>query len=483
MPEKVRALGRAILRLPWHFRNNHRTDNPRYRRAAWVVLWLGFGGLLICIVGAAVETLAALDRVRIDETQIRKVFLDRLTVLDQIRSGIYLSGTYVRDFLLSPDPSSAAAQSQRLSALQRETRVAIATYGERVGQLEREPFRALEAEVDEYWRVLNNTVAWTPEERNKRRDAFFYDELIPRRTGMLQIADRIALVNEHGLNRAEEQLQAASAGLRRTLVATFAITLGGGLILALLTITHTIRLERELERRLEENLRARSDLQELSARLLRAQENERRTLARELHDEVGQSLSAILMEADNAVCAEAPGEMREHLASVKRLAEKTVNEVRDLALLLRPSMLDDFGLVPALNWHAREMSKRTGLNVVVEAGDDADDLPDDHKTCIYRLVQEALNNSARHANARTVQVVVKHQGDNVRFSVRDDGAGFDTRFVRGLGLLGMEERVRRLGGELKIDSHLGRGTLIAAELPVTEIATRNGNGSYSHIAG
>jgi signal transduction histidine kinase len=197
---------------------------------------------------------------------------------------------------------------------------------------------------------------------------------------------------------------------------------------------------------------------------------------------VGQSLSAILMEADNAECAELPGEIREHLASVKRLAEKTVNEVRDLALLLRPSMLDDFGLVPALNWHAREMSKRTGLNVVIHADEDADDLPDDHKTCIYRLVQEAVHNSARHANARTVEVVVKYEGEQVLFTVRDDGGGFDPRLVRGLGLLGMEERVRRLGGDLQIDSQLGRGTLIAARLPVTELNRNNGN-AYSHIAG
>jgi signal transduction histidine kinase len=217
---------------------------------------------------------------------------------------------------------------------------------------------------------------------------------------------------------------------------------------------------------------------------VRAQENERRTLARELHDEVGQSLSAILMEAENAECADEISEIREHMASVRKLAEKTVNEVRDLALLLRPSMLDDFGLVPALNWHAREMTKRTGLNVVVNADDGADNLPDEHKTCIYRLVQEAVNNSARHANARTVEVIVKHEGGRVQFSVRDDGVGFDTRFVRGLGLLGMEERVRRLGGELKLDSQLGRGTLIAAELPVVElIGNGNGNGRHTHTAG
>lgn len=455
------------------------------RRAPWLVLWLGFGGLLMGIIGAAVGTLRTLDRVRLDESRFRKSFLARLSALDQIRSQIYLSGTYVRDFLLSPDPSGAAAQSDRLVSLKKDTQTAIQAYSRGLEPEEREPFLALQSEIEEYWRVLDQTIAWTANERNQKRDSFFYDELVPRRTAMLQIADRIALVNEHGLNRSEQQLAASSGSLRGSLMVTFGITLAGGLVLALLTIGYTLRLERELERRLEENAHARADLQELSARLVRAQENERRTLARELHDEVGQSLSAILMETENAEFAEELGEIREHLASVRTLAEKTVNEVRDLALLLRPSMLDDFGLVPALNWHAREMTKRTGLNVVVTADDDADDLPDEHKTCIYRLVQEAVNNSARHANARTVEVVVKHEGSRVQFSVRDDGAGFDTRFVRGLGLLGMEERVRRLGGKLQLDSQLGRGTLISAQLPLVELDRKmgNGNGIHTHFAG
>jgi signal transduction histidine kinase len=462
-----------------------RKFGPVRRNAPWLVLWLGFGGLLVCIIGAAVGTLTALDRVTGEETRIRKAFLERSTALDAIRSQIYLSGAYVGYFLLSPDPSGAEAQVGRLTTLERDTRSALAVYSHLLEPSDHDPFHALQNEIDEYWQILHRTISWTPEQRNRLRDSFFYDELLPRRTAMLQIAERIALVNERGLSRSEDRLAQSSLNLRRTLTATFGITLAGGFVLALLTIVYTLRLERELQRRLEENARARGDLQELSARLLRAQENERRSLARELHDEVGQSLSAILMETENAECAEDPREIREHLASVKTLAGKTVNEVRDLALLLRPSMLDDFGLVPALNWHAREMTKRTGLSVVVSADDEADYLPDEHKTCIYRLVQEAVNNSARHANARNVEVMVVREDSRVRFSVRDDGAGFDTRFVRGLGLLGMEERVRRLGGQFQLNSQLGRGTLITAELPLSDLGGKNGNGngSHSHLAG
>ena len=189
-----------------------------------------------------------------------------------------------------------------------------------------------------------------------------------------------------------------------------------------------------------------------------------------------------MMEAGNAEAAPNAGEIRRRVASIALIAEKTLNVVRDLALLLRPSMLDDFGLVPALNWHAREMSKRTGLDVRISADPASGDLPDEHKTCIYRLVQEALNNAARHAGARRLEVTVKNEDDRVLFSVHDDGGGFDKTSVRGLGILGMEERVRRLGGKFQIDSQLGRGTTISAELPLPEMTEVN-HAAHSHTAG
>jgi signal transduction histidine kinase len=451
-------------------------SGEKRRKPSWLILTLGFGGLLICIVAGAVGTLVASQRARNTEAQSRKVFLERLGALDQIRAQIYLSGTYVRDFLLSPDPDTAKAQAAHLATLKSETRNALAAYGRELEPDEREPFLALRSEIEAYWRVLDATVGWSPQERNRLRFPFFYTELVPRRTAMLQIADRITSVNERGLTRSEERSAASADSLRRYLMLTFAGTLSGGLILALLTIGFTLRLERELDRR-------RADLQELSTLLLRAQENERRALARELHDEVGQSLSAILMETEGAEVAEQPVEIREHLGSIKELAEKTVNQVRDLALLLRPSMLDDLGLAPALNWHARETSKRTGLNVLVSADDAIDRLPDEHRTCIYRMVQEAVNNAVRHAKARTVEVAVRKEAQKVKVTVQDDGVGFDTRFVRGLGLLGMEERVRRLGGHLKVSSEPGRGTLVHAALPVAELDQRNGHGANSYLVG
>jgi signal transduction histidine kinase len=140
--------------------------------------------------------------------------------------------------------------------------------------------------------------------------------------------------------------------------------------------------------------------------------------------------------------------------------------IRNMTLLLRPSMLDDFGLVPALEWHAREISKRTGLRVHVTAEESAGELPDQLKTCIYRVVQEALHNCMRHAQARNVNVLVEQQAHRIVLSVEDDGHGFDAGRVRGLGLVGMEERVKHLGGAFEVRSQPGSGTRVSVELPL-----------------
>ena len=455
-----------------------------------LVLSVGFGGLILFILAAAIGTLVLLDRVRTDDTRIRQAFLGRLRALEQIRSEIYLSGTDMRDFLLSPGTGGVDAPRKDIVALHAQTQAALDAYSRSLDPAEEDAFQALRSEIDAWWQAFQTAFQWTPRERERLRFTFFYEQVVPRRITMLQIADRIAEINELGLNRAEERLAQSAENLRLSLYLTFGIALLGGMTLAIATTALVLRLEREVERRLNETLEARSDLQALSARLVRAQEDERRTLARELHDEVGQSLSAIMMEANSVGAALHPaddagkiasqirGDVRDRVSSIASMAEKTLNIVRDLALLLRPSMLDDFGLVPALNWHAREMSKRTGLNVRIVADEISDDLPDEHKTCIYRVVQEALNNAARHANARNLQVIVKNEGARVVFSVRDDGSGFDKRFVRGLGMLGMEERVRRLGGELHIDSEMGRGTTISAELPLPEMAKAETAGAH-----
>lgn len=452
------------------------------RQRPGLILVMGFGGLLLLMAVAEIASLILLNTLRQNDAQLQARFLARNRTLERIRSNIYLSGTYVRDSLLAPEASDARAQVAALEGLRRDIETSVESYAGTLEADEVEPFRALRSEIDAYWKVLDRTFAWSPEERNKYRDAFFYQELVPRRTSMLQIADRIETLNEDALKRGNEKLGAVFARLQLGLVGMIAITLLGGAALAGLTIFHILRLEGEVQRRLQESVQAQAGLQELSAKLVRAQEEERRKLSRELHDEIGQSFSAVLMEAENLLDLEPASDVRPHLNAIRSIAEKGINEIRNMALLLRPSMLDDFGLVPALDWQARETAKRTGMHVEV-ASEVADELPEEHKTCIYRVVQEALNNCARHAQASTVQVAVRSETGQILLSVQDDGSGFDTQRIRGMGLLGMEERVRHLGGTFEIDSRPGRGTLLQVRLPMAALNGDGRNGKRPHTAG
>jgi signal transduction histidine kinase len=454
------------------------------RQRPWLVLVGGFGGLLLLMAAAETGALLFLNSWRHNGTELQGHFLARNRTLEKIRANIYLSGTFARDSLLAPEVSGAKAQIATLLNLRHDTDGLLDSYAQSLELEENVPFRTLRNEIDAYWKVLDRTFAWTADERNKYRFAFFYEEMVPRRTSMLQIADRIATLNEDALKRGDAQLGALFGRLQFGLVAMIVVTLLGGASLAALTIFHILRLESQVQERLKESVQARAGLQELSAKLVRAQEDERRALSRELHDEVGQSFSAVLMEAENLLDMEPTAEVRPHLESLRSLAENGMNEIRNMALLLRPSMLDDFGLVPALNWQARETAKRTGMRVQIDS-EVEDELPDDHKTTIYRIVQEALNNCARHAQATTVQVSVRGENGQILLNVQDDGSGFDPQRVRGLGLLGMEERVRHLGGEFVIDSRPGRGTLLHIALPLASLNGdgRNGTHSNSHSAG
>ncbi len=258
--------------------------------------------------------------------------------------------------------------------------------------------------------------------------------------------------------------------METTLSQSFVIAMASALLLVVACMVYILRLERQTRLRYVELARSRHELQRLSSRLVDAQESERRAISRELHDEIGQSLGALLVDLArlSATLPPSPPEVKEQVDRMKSVAEGSVQAVRNIALLLRPSMLDDLGLGPALEWQGREVSRRSDIEVEVRA-ESAGDLPPEYATCIYRLVQEALNNAVRHSGAKRALVELDQSERSVRVRISDDGRGFDPNRTRGLGILGMEERVKRLGGEFRLDSAPGRGAAIAAELPLPPI--------------
>jgi len=203
-------------------------------------------------------------------------------------------------------------------------------------------------------------------------------------------------------------------------------------------------------------------------RVVEAQELERRRLARELHDETGQALASILLGLKPLERAATTPEVRAEVAAVRQLVVSTLQDVRALAVELRPAALDDFGLVPAVERLTATVREQADLRIDLEAQLGSERLPAEVETALYRVVQEALTNIVKHAGARRVSILLGRKGAAVVAVVEDDGLGFDPRRTRedALGLAGMRERMALLGGGLRVESASGAGTTLVAEVPI-----------------
>ena len=223
------------------------------------------------------------------------------------------------------------------------------------------------------------------------------------------------------------------------------------------------RLARSFKRLLE---RVEHERRRVGQQVLRAQERERRRLASDLHDEVNQALTAILLRLE-ALGQDVPPDAAADVAELKRLVNQAMRELLNLARQLRPTALDDHGLVPAIDAQLTRFAARTGLKVNLDAQGDVDSLGEDEQTAVYRIVQEALTNVGRHAGATSVEIQLARGGYGTVLRIRDDGAGFDpgSSDDEGLGLEGMVERARVVGGELDLRSAPGAGTSLTMRLP------------------
>jgi signal transduction histidine kinase len=246
------------------------------------------------------------------------------------------------------------------------------------------------------------------------------------------------------------------------------VALYTGLAVAILSVSLTRRLEKEYQREHEATLAAKLDLQRLSARLVAAQEEERQSLSRELHDQVGQTLTAIKIDLARAEQSLLPSQsdLIDRLRRARQGAEETLEIIRRMSMLLRPSMLDDLGLSAALGWYIKQFSASTSIRVSLNDDGSADHLPAADKTSLYRIVQETLTNCARHAEARSVHITLASEDHCYKVQIADDGKGFvPSQTPRGLGLVGIGERVAGMGGLLNLKSAPGAGTQIAISIP------------------
>jgi signal transduction histidine kinase len=244
----------------------------------------------------------------------------------------------------------------------------------------------------------------------------------------------------------------------------------GGVAVAWFSLQYSDNLEAQAAARFDEVLAAKVELERLSNRLMEIQEEERTRLSRELHDEIVQNVAVLKIEITQALAFIESPRAREPLTRARDLADRTVGAVRNISLLLRPSLLDDLGLGPALQWQMDDFRRRTGVRCDYVEENLGPTLPDAVNTCVYRVTQEALRNCEKHSGARNVRVRVRQDSGLLTVEVKDDGCGFDPgrRDLTSLGVLGMRERAVTLGGDLQIQSKIGEGTSVRLTIPAID---------------
>ena len=214
-------------------------------------------------------------------------------------------------------------------------------------------------------------------------------------------------------------------------------------------------------------------LHHLSQEILQAQEEERQRLARELHDEAAQTLTSLLVYLKLLEKSQDPDEAQ-RIQNLRKLTAHALEEVRQVALELRPKILDDWGLEAALGWRVDELSKACSIRANLQVIGMRNRLPRDLELTFYRVAQEAINNIARHSHARHAQIALKREEHYLTLEIKDDGVGFNTTVIQAgrlqeLGLLGMRERMALVGGEFVIESEPGKGTRLVARAPLASL--------------
>jgi signal transduction histidine kinase len=439
------------------------------RLKTWLVAALGLG-VLLTITG--VSMLASMRKAEGIYTELDRLNNHHQRVdanLRRLRSDVNLSGIYVRDYLLDVARERAPGYREQIAEFRRTN---MATLAELKTLIKRDDqIASLQAKLNEYWEAFDPLFDWTPAQKIARSASFLRREVVPRREAALTLARDIEELNNANLAAQKDEVARRYAAFRADLDALLWRTVLLGLGVSVIVVSRLRVLEKRSEL-------AEHQMRELSQQLVNTQEEERRHLSRELHDHIAQVLTGLRMELgriERTTVSIGAG-----VAECKRLVDNMFHTVRNLALGLRPSMLDDFGLQAALEWHVRDFMDRYALAVDLNIDGDFDTLPDKHRTCAYRIVQEAMTNCVRHAQATAIHVTVTSDDEHLRVSISDNGIGLSPAHHRkGLGLRGIQERVKELRGTMSISRGPVGGTIIAAHLPLPN----SEDVSFARVAG
>jgi len=432
----------------------------------------GYAAVIAVLVFAAVEAYRIQSSVSVQHLEIYRHYVEQDATVAILRRNLWLAGTYVRDFFIQTTPEQGRQLREQLQQLRAEDDAAL----DKLARMNanRQVLENIRKNLAEFRAIIEPLPATMLNEPDERQFEFLQREIVPRRGDLYTALLSIQAADQQRLQESEREFAAARRSAANRLLIILGLCVLLAMVVARASLRHAENLERKAELHFREVEQARSELQELSARLLEIEEEDRRNLSRELHDEIGQALALLQIEISHAhgLLPAQPEAARERLRRARQLAEQTVQTIRDISLLLRPPLLDDLGLAPALQFQLEGFLRRSGITCEFSEEGVSEDLPDSVKTCVYRVVQEALHNCEKHSGARNVRVLVRQLADCLTAEIADDGCGFlpvdpgAPSRRRGLGLLGMRERASIAGGSLVIDSAPGRGARIRLSIPL-----------------
>jgi signal transduction histidine kinase len=398
-------------------------------------------------------------------------FTEGEEVLFAVRERVLLTSVLVRDAALENGADGISSHRDQLQKIRDEVERTLHRYVPRVDSaVEREHWTRLRAELDEYWTSLSPVL--TGQVTGNAAQVFLRGTVIPKHELVLRVSEDLRTLNQDALREQHATVAELHRGVRERIWWTSGLAVAVGFFVALLAGSYIGRLESWIRQQHNQERQHKRELQRLSAELEDARENERRTIARDLHDEIGQALMTIKLDLGVLERnGQLSGASAAALAEARSSTDLAIHTVRDLSQLLHPPMLDDFGLAVTLQAYVRAFSERTGVRTELVLDRMNARVPSDVEVCAYRIVQEALTNVAKHARASACRVYLHRLPYSLLVTVEDDGRGMavavegrtETRV--GVGLVSVRERVLRAGGTVNMES-AGRGTRLTVELPV-----------------
>ena len=436
-------------------------------KTRWILV-VAFSGMLLMMILAGMDSLRSLRKLNQVSNEVTQQFATRSHALVTVVVSFHMYTDQMEQYLLSDEITSDSSGAAEVTKHGAAVHAALAIYPQDSGPEEHSLLDQIEKQVTSQESHFGGVLVSSGTDRKRLGHTLVLEELMPTRTQVLQLASSLSALNDKRLGEQNEALILQFQGLQSRLARTVFFALVAGLLLSLVAGYYILRLEQRGRARYLALAKSRQELESLSRRLVETQEAERRSISRELHDEVGQTLGALLIDIGHLPTGVSLNDksVEEQITRIKTAAESAVKSIRDIALLLRPPMLDDLGLVAALEWQARETSRRSEMEVDVHAEELVDDPPNAVKVCVYRVVQEGLRNAATHTHAKNAKVMLKRKERSIVVEFSDDGEGFQPERTRGMGMLGMEERVRQLGGTFFIRSAPGKGATVHAEIPL-----------------